>query len=151
MNADQDLKVRIALAELHQKCFRDDMRVTLVARHPDYPDRHLVCGDDDLTRVAELIHSKVSDADALIDPVWLRSVGALPDSEGLNGEWSFLLRPWDNDGDGVHLVVRDIDGQATLETYDDNGDTTNSIILNDLPNRGHVRRMCSALGCNLRG
>ena len=58
LTVEQDLRVRSALADLHDQCFTRDMKVTLVARHPTEAEQHLVCGDDDLVAVAKLVRSK---------------------------------------------------------------------------------------------
>jgi len=63
LTVEQDLRVRSALADLHDQCFTRDMKVTLVARHPTEAEQHLVCGDDDLVAVAKLVRSKIPPAD----------------------------------------------------------------------------------------
>lgn len=63
---EQDMRVRSALAELHTECFTRDMKVTLVARHPTDRECHLVCGDDDLAAVAELVRGKVGPLDMVL-------------------------------------------------------------------------------------
>ncbi len=52
---EQEFVLRTQLAILTGKCFQPDMRVTLVARHPENEDRFLILGDDDPRAVAKLL------------------------------------------------------------------------------------------------
>lgn len=74
----------MALADLHEKCFTRDMKVTLVARHPTEAERHLVCGDDDLAQVAKLVKSKAGPQPPTgeqIHALWRAAIQNTPDGK----------------------------------------------------------------------
>lgn len=68
LTVEQDMRVRSALADLHDRYFTRDMKVTLVARHPTNTECFLVCGDDDLGAVVAMLQSKITPAADVAKP-----------------------------------------------------------------------------------
>lgn len=65
LTVEQELRVFTRLADLQAACFTDGMRVALVAWHPEFAERHLICGHclpEDLAAVAKLLAGKMPPA-----------------------------------------------------------------------------------------
>jgi len=98
-----------------------------------------------------------SDDDEPATPEWLRSVGFLPDGDVDKPDAPLAIGLYygrtDDEiengiGAGRHLLL-DHAGDAMVEEYDEGGTVVGCVEMPSLPTRGHVRRLCAALGVSL--
>lgn len=149
---------------------REHRRVCLVMRHPrESPYTHLEVSTgaaelipgaeqkDLLTLANAYLAEHPADDGEPADADWLRSVGFLPDGDVDKPDAPLAIglyygRTDDEIENGIvagrHLLIGHA-GDAMVEEYDEGGTVVGCVEMPSLPTRGHVRRLCAALGVAL--